>query len=494
MEAMKKIGLFVLVTVCAALALTACQKEHGEQPSAGNLVAVSLRAGNPEIATQTRTEPVEGLIEPTTRTELVGLTPYWSVGDRIGVNTLGRNTNYEFSNTAREAAEHAVFNGMATTLTPSVAYHPFTDNGVGSVGDRTGAMVDLPAEQNPTTTSFDGKADILVSKPFGFASDGTRVADLVFRRLTALVKVVLKDRSTGRELTGEELSSLSITTDGENTLAGRVLVDLRDYTLQAPYENASNTVTATYTPATTYPIDDTAATFLSVFPRPLAAGSTLTIRAETAGHTITKAITLPVQIDLPAGKITTLNIGVTDAELTQKPANGTGPRYELPLAGKVKWIANDWSSILSYNNMNWAIAKISGTDAAGPGTWEVSGRGLVFGRSNAAIGSMSVTGTNYQTFVDAQTFGDSKSAGISSIDVKACAMKGNTLTIGVTVGGVAMTCTNPTHTIGGSNAASVITCNFTGDIPLAGDIVITYTLATPGILFLNNIVINDSKD
>ena len=101
--------------------------------------------------------------------------------------------------------------------------------------------------------------------------------------MSAIVKVVLKDQSTGAKLADQHVSSLSITTDGDNTLAGRVVVDLLNYPMYAPYYNGSNTVTATYTTNTEYVITGVSGTYLSVYPRLLAAGSKLVVEAATEG-------------------------------------------------------------------------------------------------------------------------------------------------------------------------------------------------------------------
>ena len=112
-------------------------------------------------------------------------------------------------------------------------------------------------------------------------------------------------------------------------------------------------------------------------------------------------------------------------------------------------------------------------------------RGQQFGSSSKKITSMSMTGTGYATYCSSET-----ACGISSIDVSACAKSGTQITIAVTVGGVAMISTNATNTISGSTASAVVTSNFTSDACLTGDIVITYTLGTPGALYINTIKIN----
>ena len=301
MKSLSKITLFAALTAVTA---AACQKEDNsiDTPS-DKLVKMTFTAGNPEF-------------KPEVRTEIDGLTPYWSAGDQIGISTDGIKSNYPFTNDATERAATTTFSGNANISSTIYAYYPFTVNGIDKVGDNTGAKVDLPANQTPTANSFDGKADILVSKPLTPDSEGQQVANLEFRRLGAIVKVVLKDQSTGTKLADQHVSSLSITTDGDNTLAGRVVVDLFNYTMYAPYYNASNTVTATYTTNTEYVINGANGTYLSVYPRLLASGSKLVVEAATEGYVIKKEITLPNDVDLETGKVTTLNVNLSDEHIT----------------------------------------------------------------------------------------------------------------------------------------------------------------------------------
>lgn len=160
-----------------------------------------------------------------------------------------------------------------------------------------------------------------------------------------------------------------------------------------------------------------------------------------------------------------------------------GKPYTLQPSSNLKWSA--WSTALSHSNMSWTPLADNVATGANPGNWDGNSRGQQFGSSSKKITSMSMTGTGYATYCSSET-----ACGISSIDVSACAKSGTQITIAVTVGGVAMTSTNATNTISGSTASAVVTSNFTSDACLTGDIVITYTLGTPGALYINTIKIN----
>ena len=312
---MKRLFKFAMFVALAATTFTACQKDNTEpnELGGGKLVKMTFHAGNPEIGTAVRTE-------------MEGLTPYWSVGDVIGVSTDGTTKQAQFTNDAPERAQRTTFTGEIETSDVYYAYYPYTSNGLGEAEGNKGAKIDLPSNQSPTATSFDGKADILVSQPIS-----GEITSLKFRRLVGIAKIVLKDNTADNLLNGQHVSSLTMTVSDKN-LAGRCIVDLLNYTMYEPYYNGSKSIQATYTAATTYPIDGTGASYLCVYPQELAAESTLTIEASTEGYSIKKEITLPSAIKLEAGKITTLNIGLTEEHLTAEAAG-----LALPFSDDFSW-------------------------------------------------------------------------------------------------------------------------------------------------------------
>ena len=118
--------------------------------------------------------------------------------------------------------------------------------------------------------------------------------------------------------------------------------------MYAPYYNGSNTVTATYTTNTEYVINGVSGTYLSVYPRLLAAGSKLVVEAATEGYVIKKEIVLSNEIDLETGKITTLNVNLSDEHIT---AAATG--LSLPFTDDFSDLTgNSATNILSRKDKN----------------------------------------------------------------------------------------------------------------------------------------------
>lgn len=260
------------------------------------LVKATLIAGNPQA-------------DPGTKTEIQGTTPYWSVGDAVGV-TNGVSTNAEFTSSITSPSTTATFSGE-TVSGDLFAYYPYSTAGVGT----SGASIVLPAEQNPTATSFDGRADVLVFKMFTVDPENTTVSGLEFKRLTAAVKVVFKD-NTGGSLAGEHPTFVSL--EAGSNLIGSVLVNFAGQSMSV--QSGATKVTANYTASTQYAIDGTNGAYFVVFPQTLASGTTLTVKANTENYYIEKNITIPSSgIEILEGKITTLNIGLGAAHVTHHP-------------------------------------------------------------------------------------------------------------------------------------------------------------------------------
>ena len=130
---MKTLFKSLMLIAVAAMTFTSCSKDNGidNGGSEGPMVQLTLRAGNPEIVAAVSDS----------RTELIAGTPYWSVGDKIGVSTNGTSTNYMFTNTAEDAAKTTTFTGSTTVSSTIYTYYPYTSNGVGNGAD--GATLSL---------------------------------------------------------------------------------------------------------------------------------------------------------------------------------------------------------------------------------------------------------------------------------------------------------------------------------------------------------------
>lgn len=336
--------------------VVACSKELAVQPQTDDLVKVTIIAGNPET-------------ESATRTEMDGVKPYWSVGDAIGVSD-GTSSNYKFTTAITARAATASFTGTTAVSSALYAYYPYTANGVNAQG----AMVDIPSTQKPAVSSFDGSADVMVAKQFSVDSESTTVENLEFKRLGAIIKLVLKDTDLIMG-GGQHPDIVSVT--AESNLAGRVYVDMVNQKLGDLFENESKTVVADYTSSAKYEIDGSNATYFIVCPQTIEAGTTLTVSASTEGYAIEKIITVPDGgITLEAGKITTINVSLSSDHVTAEDAGAS-----LPFIDDMSWADNGESD--STSDFSSSVSTTSGGLYTEAGKVYKGIGGLKMGSSNA---------------------------------------------------------------------------------------------------------------
>ena len=307
---MKKIFTKLMLLAVAATAIVSCENNYEEQTPVVELTqTVTLSADK----TAVRTELIEGV-------------PYWSKGDQIGVYVQDGESykNYAFKNDNEEASLTTSFTGETAVANTLFVYYPYT-NFSNPVTEK-GVKVEILANQEPTAASFDGRTDLMIAKPVTLDEEGKQLNNLEFARVAAIVKIVLKD-NTGN-LAGQHVSSLTMT--AATNLVGRVYLDVVNQEINSEeglYWGGAPSVTATYTEATQYEVNGTNATYVVVYPQTLAAGSKLTIGASTEGYAISKEITLPSDIELLAGKVTTLNVSLA-AENVVKEETGLALPFE----------------------------------------------------------------------------------------------------------------------------------------------------------------------
>lgn len=341
---MKKTFTVLTILAAAAIALSSCAKEEISVP------ITTIEGGIPVIINTG---------DPVTMTVMSGSTPYWCDGDAIGVSNCIKDknnnyNNYTFNENSIDAgltASTATFRGTVSATGTYYAYSPYSSAGVGA----SGAKVDIPLTQNPTATSFDGNADIMVSMPFTVSTtESTTINNLRFARLGAIVKVVLKDAESTMVGT-QHPSTVSLT--AESNLAGRVYVDLVNQELGEMYYNQSMTVTANYTASTKYAINGSNATYLVVYPQTLAAGSTLTVTASTEDYSIEKEITVPEGgIKLLPGIVNTLNISLQSSHIVA--SSGAA----LPFNDDFSWQTSTGTTGLSFSSTPIAIPSAKYSD------------------------------------------------------------------------------------------------------------------------------------
>ena len=282
----------------------ACQKPQNEvatEDSSFKEVELTINATNP--GTKTYIEK-DGSV----------YNPFWHKGDVIAVcPTSSLGDKKAFTNKSDDG-EEALFEGSATIDTNGdvlAAFYPkaMTDG-------RSNSVFKFVVAENqavPSLNYFNKDYDLLVAKTVPVSGENPTSVSMQFRRVLAVVKVILKDNTTSSYVANSHVKQVKITSSSA-ILTGRVAVDIVDDTQDITWENSKSQkdVIGTYNDG--YTINGTNAMYLIVNPTTLESGSTLTIDVVTddTDLTISKEVTLNQDIIFKAGNVTPLTINITD--------------------------------------------------------------------------------------------------------------------------------------------------------------------------------------
>lgn len=289
------------------------------------LLASTISCSRTEIQLESRNNYSVSLItqEGDTRTGIEqsgdNYTALWGFGDQMEIylETVSASTRDSLTNQASGAV--ATFTGSVTTQPGTKTVYGFYPSAARAAGTEDGShtvSVDVPYIQSPARTSFDPLSDILAAEPmqvtFGQEST-TTITNVRFARQLAIIKIVPVDATTDGLLSEDKILLLKMSALDGTTLTGRAKLDLEqskitDWTSQS----ARNHVTGKYKAGDNFSINGSDASYLMVAPGTLAQGSTIKFEVSTDAHLLTKEVTLPLDIDLPVGVVTTLTVKFTD--------------------------------------------------------------------------------------------------------------------------------------------------------------------------------------
>ena len=301
---MKKFSSIVFYAVAVAAALVSCKKEvevpveQEEQISEG--IQVTLMA------------------DEITKTYIEGKTPKWKATDAIGVFTGNDHTNQKFTNT-RADGEKAVFTGTVPSEGKYYAYYPYPTNPEYTGATEEGALVKVPETQYPTPTSFDGAADLLLSEGFEVAG-GTNNLSIKFRRLAAFLKFSFTDETSGKVLSGEYATKVTVMLNVDPETDSRRFCPVGRVTPEGFTRTSGGmrSINAVYD-ANVYEFTaDNQFAYFGIIPQTFAKDLQFIVTVETNKRTITKTLTMPKDIELGAGQILPLTVKITNSDLPVK--------------------------------------------------------------------------------------------------------------------------------------------------------------------------------
>ena len=297
---MKKITSVMMLAAAAAAALVSCNKEieKPEVPQESEGIKVVINTGAPE-----------------TKTYIEGTTPKWKATDAVGVFTGAAGANVKFTNTSADGAA-AVFEGTVPASGTYYAYYPYSS----ATPNENGQYIQIPADQHPTPTSFDGATDILISEPIEINTTDATTVNTRFRRLGSFLKFVFTDGTTGKRLSGVTATKVSVIVDntygdGSYRPCPSVRVKPDGLGLRG---SANKTISANYGDGVFELTADGNAVYLGILPQPFATGSSFDITITAGDATIKKKVTLKKDFELTSGRILPVPITLEDADYPEK--------------------------------------------------------------------------------------------------------------------------------------------------------------------------------
>lgn len=311
---MKKAFRFLPIALCA-LTLAACAKEipMEEEPQGVN---ITINTGEDGTKTYIEYDDVNHKY-----------VPRWNNGNKVGVfvDAIASNAKAPQSvlnNTAADGASASftgTVDGLALGEHTVYAFYPAAAFSAAADGKVVG--LSIPEIQRPTATSFDPAADVLVGEPYDFTYSGSDVVldQFQFRRVGAIVKLVVTDGTAGGTISSDLIHSVTVTTNMANgAFTGRYKYD---FTNKKAYHNnggvnehispSSKSVTADVSSS---PLAIGAPIYVIVNPQVLTSGSKLTFSVSTDKHDIVREAILPSNVTLAGGGMVAWTVNVQDSD------------------------------------------------------------------------------------------------------------------------------------------------------------------------------------
>lgn len=322
------------VAVCASL-FAACSKDDTvSDPSNGRKVTMTVTASSElESASGSRT----------TYDPLTGKVSWNATGEFLQVlETAASTTVFATSQEGEISGDIAKFavTFPANENTPLVynAVYPASAWVTSSNTDITNMKVITPTVQQPTATSFDSNADLLIAKSISLESQPTEL-QMSFGRAVAIGKMTVKNLASAESVLGVKFTA------PDKKVTGRSYVDMTAGTIKeyGYINNFADNVTLNYSSEMNITANSEAGmtAYFTCFPFEVATGETFTVTVTTASKIFTKTVTVQEgrALAFAAGDSSTFAVDMTGAT---EEENET--------------LSGDYVITVSQSNVNYAMS------------------------------------------------------------------------------------------------------------------------------------------
>lgn len=352
---MKKISKSILSLAALATAFTACSEAETEAPGKTpreKVMTVVASSALTTSGTSSRT-----VLDPQTN-----VISWSSSGELLRVfETAGTTT------TPKTSAEGVVADGKASfavTFAENTTDQSFSYNAVYPASalsawsdndnkDATNVKVATPANQQPTATSFDAAADLLIAFPETFSAQPDQL-NLRFARMVAIGKMTIKNLGST-----EQVSSIEFRAENK-VLAGRSYIDLTAGEVTQYGYTASDNIVLDYAGKEIAANGMTA--YFACFPFEMGEGDSFTVIVTTQTKRFTKTVALEGRtLAFTAGDSSTFNVnmeGIEGENTVADLSNATLTFDEIKSAAGSGW--GSYGKLYNYEQPGGAIWGIMG--------------------------------------------------------------------------------------------------------------------------------------
>lgn len=322
------------VAVCASL-FAACSKDDTvSDPSNGRKVTMTVTASSElESASGSRT----------TYDPLTGKISWNETGEYLQVfETAASKTTYANSQegTVSDGTAKFAVSFPENTNTPLVynAVYPASAWITSNNTDITNMKVVTRTSQQPTATSFDSNADLLIAKSISLESQPTEL-QMSFGRAVAIGKMTVKNLASAESVLGVKFTA------PDKKVTGRSYVDMTAGTIKeyGYINNFADNVTLNYSSEMNITANSEAGmtAYFTCFPFEVATGETFTVTVTTASKIFTKTVTVQEgrALAFAAGDSSTFAVDMTGAT---EEENET--------------LSGDYVITVSQSNVNYAMS------------------------------------------------------------------------------------------------------------------------------------------
>lgn len=306
------------VAVCASL-FAACSKDDTvSDPGEGRKVTMTITASSElETSSDSRTvyDPATGTVSWSTSGE------YLQVFETAASTTQTATSEQGVVTSGR--AKFAV-SFPENTNTPLIynAVYPASAWVSSNNTDLTNLKITTPTTQQPTATSFDPNADLLIAKPVSFQAQPAEL-EMSFGRAVAIGKMTIKNLASAENVLSVKFTAANKKVTGRsyaNLTAGTV----KEYGYTG---NFADNVTLNYASdlGLTANGETGMTAYFTCFPFEIAAGETFTVAVTTPTRIITQTVTVPEgrPLSFTTGNSSTFSVNMTGAaEETNETLNG----------------------------------------------------------------------------------------------------------------------------------------------------------------------------